>query len=606
VEEILRSRGKKVGSPPKAVGQLAQALLHAGLLNPQMLLEEQIEEFLGCMSDAATRAIDYVMVPGKLECPVPIDILMRAVGGSDNISDIGTLFGKIDLFRWSLDNQDDIFIHPRLRIEAELICARRLGTAQAEAEVAIRILNSANPSSYRSYERRFILDFVHSLGPDGPYGQRYSQYYLEIARALTELRTRKGFVDPSLMLQEATLRRSFIREARNSLPIPGIDPADVLEEARSVVDCALDEFVGSRSPGLKRICANLKVERAAIYGFRSVQRLLQGAPLAEVWQFYLAARDSARAATYATNTYYPTDVSLWVPADLLEKADWNDEQRAELVADIWDALERVDSDQLDIDQREQFEKRRFKVGQTLNHEELQEDSLRVLQASGSRAGFFLYARSIGGLAFGHEKLEDVHIKSAEEAATYLEENWDQIHDDARCLRYLLRCRWLTSTRTYLFGSTRAPLPADEQHLGILLRLVEQLRLVEGALGDPRTLYLLAVLKWRLLREYDAKELWRELSRETDFNDPRRVVRHHLWTNSERNPQIFHGRVVHARPESGRFRVRVEEIRQEVDLFHRDFRDIKLRQGAGVPGGFHIAFNYIGPIADRPRRRGEGL
>ncbi len=601
-EEILRSRGRRVGSPSKAVGQLAQALMEAGLLNPQTLLEEQIDEFLGCMSDAATRAIDYVMVPGKLECPVPIDVLMRAIGGTENRTNIGTLFGRIDLFRWSTDDQDDVFIHPRLRIEAELICARRLGTSQAEAEVAIRLLNSASPSSYGSCERRFVLDLVHRLGPDGPYGFRYARQYLDIARALTEMRTRRGVIDPSLMLQEATLRRRLLRDAPT---LAEVDPAVVLEEAREVVDRALDEFGGSRSPGLKRMCANLKVERAAIYGFRAVQRWRQGAPLDEVWQFYLAARDSSRAATYATDTYYATDVSLWVPADLLKEADWSDEQRAELVADIWDALERVESDQLDIDQREQYEMRRVKVGHTLDNKELQHDALAALQASGSRAGYFLNARAVGGPAFGHETPEDAHVDRASEAAAFLEEHWDQIRDDARCLRYMLRCRWLTSTRTYLFGCERDPLPTEDRHLRSLLDLVEQLRLVEGALGDARTRYLQAVLQWRLLREHDARDLWRELSRETEFSDPRRVVRHHVWTDAEGKPQIFHGRVTTDRADRGRFRVRVEEIRQEVELLQRDFRDLDLRRGGGVPGGFHIAFNYIGPVADRPRRRGGG-
>jgi len=601
-EEILRSRGKQKGHPRKAVGQMAEALLNAGLLNPQTLLEKELEDLLGFMSDAAMRAIDYVMVPGKLGCPVPIDLLMRAVGGSENRGDIGMLFGQIDLFRWSSDEQDDIFIRPRLQIEAELICARRLGTVQAETEIATKLLNSANPSSYGSCERRFVLDLVHRLGPDGPYGSRYANQYLEIARALTELRTRKGVMDPSLMLQEATLRRRVFRDARSR---PGIDPDSVLEEAREVVDIALDEFGNSRSPGLKRMCANLKVERAAIYGFRAVQRLNQNAPLDEVWQFYLAARDSVRSATYATETYYASDVSLWIPADLLEKTEWSDEQRAELIANILDALERVDSGQMDVDQREKFEMRRVKVGQTLDHKKLQQDALDALQSSGSRAGFFLKACSIGKSAFGHKTLKDIHVDYASEAAAYLEGHWDQICDDARCLRYLLRCRWLMSTRTYLFAGERAPLPTENQDLRPLLELVEQIRSVEGGIGDPRMLYLQAVLQWRLLVPHDARELWLELSRETEFSDPRRVVRHHIWTDAKGTPQLFHGRVIADMTEHGRFRVRVESLHQEVELLQRDFRDMQLRRGSSIIGGFHIAFNYIGPVADRPRRRGGG-
>ena len=312
-EDDLRSRGtsQRQGTPEPA-GVLGQALIGAGLVDPRALLDQQLEEFMGEMSDSASKAIDFVMVPGKLNCPVPVNLLMRAVGGSESVIDIASLFARIDLFRWSSNDEDDIFVHPRLKIEAELIAARRLGTAQAEAQVAIELIGAANPSSYDSSERRFVVDLIHRLGPDGPFGRRYAARYLDIARALTDMRERRGVFDPSLMLQEATLRRRVLRDAPS---IPGVDPSAVLEEARQVVDMALDKFGSGTSRGLQRMRANLKVERAAIYGFRAVQQLKSGAAEQEVWQFYEAARDSARSAVFAADTYYASDVSLWVPAD---------------------------------------------------------------------------------------------------------------------------------------------------------------------------------------------------------------------------------------------------------------------------------------------------
>ena len=504
------------------------------------------------------------------------------------------------MFRWSSNDEGDVFIHPRLRVEAELISARRLGTSHAEAEVAVQLLTSASPSLYGGDERRFVIDLVHRLGPDGPYGRRYSRSYLKIARALTEMRTKRGVLDPSLMLQEATLRRRVFRDAPADL---GIDPASVLEEAREIVDLALDKFSGSDTPGLRRMSANLKVERAAIYGFRAVQRLKEGAPLHEVWQFYEAARDSSRSAVYAADTYIAVDVSLWVPNDLLKCTDWSTERHAELVADIRDALERVDSGQLDPDQLEQYEMRRIKVSQTLDDRQLEQDALKKLEQSGSRAGLFLRARAIGGALFGQGNPPPEELKKAARVVTFMKEHEDKIRDDARCLRYLLRSQWLKSTGFYLFGGERSPLPADSRDLQNLLNLVELLSGVEGGLGDPRTRYLQAVLRWRLGDERGARELWRELSYQTEFSDPRRVIRHHLWTDADGKPRIFHGRITKDEPGVGRFRVRVEEIRQEIELLQRDFHNVNLRRGADITGGFHIAFNYIGPVAERPGQRG---
>ncbi|HKH43162.1 MAG TPA: hypothetical protein VKM72_00700 [Thermoanaerobaculia bacterium] len=601
-EDDLRARGKANVRTPKPAGALGQALISAGLVDPKTLLDQKLETFLGVLTDAASKAIDYVMVPGKLDCPVPLNLLMRAIGGGDNLTDVANLFSGIDLFRWSPNEDDDIFVHPRLRVEAELICARRLGTSRAETEVALQLIANANPGSYGSCERRFVLDLVHKLGPDGLLGQRYAASYLHIARALTTLRTKTGTLDPSLMLQEATLRRRVFRDAPAEVDA---DSAAVLEEARQVVDLALGEFGGKTGRGLRRACANLKVERAAIYGFRAVQRLKSGAPPNEVWQFYTAARDSARSAIFAADSYYAIDVGIWIPNDLLRDGNWSDEQRAELVADILDGLERVDREQLAADELERFEQRRIKVGQTLGDNELQQSALDALERLGSRAGLLLQARALGGDLRGAGRATGEDISKAERVTSFMKSRASDVREDARCLRYFLRALWIDATQSYLFGGERAPLPERDEALDAVLALLENLGSLEGTLGDPRTQYLRAVVLWRLQREHAARDAWNTLSQESAFNDPRRVIRHHVWTEGGGMPRLFHGRVSSGNAERGRVRVQVDELRQEVELLQRDFPQVELRRGAGVPGGFHLAFNFIGPVADPPHRPRSG-
>ena len=604
-EDNLRAHGtKKRATIAKPSSALGEALVNAGLVDPKELLSQKLDDFLGSMSDAASKAIDFVMVPGKLNCPVPVNLLMRAVGGSENLVDVATLFSDIDLFRWNSNDEDDVFVHPRLQIEAEMISARRLGSAQAEIEVALHLLKSASPSSYGNCERRFVLDLVHRLGPDGLFGRRYASHYVDIARSLTEMRKNRGFKDPSLMLQEATLRRRVFRDAPE---IPGLDQAAILEEARQVVDLALSEFCSNTTPRLRRACANLKVERAAIYGFRAVQRLKSGAGINEVWPYYQAARDSARTAVFAADSYFAIDVSIWVPNDLLGRGNWEPEKRAELMADIWDGLDRVEATHLDAEQKERFQERRFKVGQTMDDNPLKQEALVELDRLGSRAGIFLQAREIGGRLWGTGKATTEDTSKADHVLSFLRSHHDKIRDDARCLRYFLRSLWIVTTKSYLFGGERSSLPEQEETLREILTLLDTLSDMEGALGDPRTQYLRAVLMWRLQREHGAREVWDSLSRETAFSDPRRVVRHHVWTESGGHPRLFHGRITsvnHGRG-GGRARVQVEELRQEVELLQHDFSSVDLRRGTGVSGGFHIAFNFIGPIADPPRRLGDG-
>ena len=600
-ENDLRLRGSaKTSLPPKPVSALAEELIRAGLVNPKAILEQKIDDFLGQMNDAASKAIDLVMVPGKLGCPVPVNLLMRAIGGSEGLVDIAALFSGIDLFRWSSNDENDVFVHPRLLIEAEMITSRRLGTAQAEVEVALRLLRDASPSSNGNCERRFVLDLVHKLGPDGPFGGRYASYYLEIARALTDMRTKQGVKDPSLMLQEATLRRRVFRDAPE---MSELDPAAILEEARQVVDLALDEFGENARPGVRRMCANLQVERAAIYGFRAVQQLKSGLGLDDVWQFYRGARDSVRSAIFAADSYYAIDVSVWVPTDLLRLGHWDPERHAELMADILSGMERVDVGQLDQEQAERFHERRVKVAQTLDDNRLEQDALEALDRMGSRAGIYLQAKNIGGYLRGSGNATAEDVSNADRVISFMRKHSESILDDARCVRYFLRSLWLAATASYLFGGERSPLPDQENMLQEILSLLDILGDLEGAAGDPRTRYLRAVLMWRLRREDGAREIWKSLSQETAYSDPRRVVRHHVWTESGGQARLFHGRVTSDAVGRGRVRVQVEELRQEVELRQQDFPHLNLRHNANVPGGFHIAFNFIGPVADPPMRSG---
>ena len=289
-----------------------------------------------------------------------------------------------------------------------------------------------------------------------------------------------------------------------------------------------------------------------------------------------------------------------MPNDLVRDGNWSPEKKAELLADIWDGIERVDPNQLDPEQHELYETRRLRVAQTLDDNKLERDALASLDRLGSCAGIILQAREIGGLLIGTGKATAEDKDRAKRVIGFMGNHKSKVLEDARCLRYLLKNLWLVSTESYLFGGVRASLPEREETLLEILNLVETLGDLEGTLGDPRTLYLRAVLMWRLRREHPARELWHSLSQETEYSDPRRVVRHHVWTESGGRPKLFHGRIISHNLEGERARVQVEELRQEVQLLRRDFANQPWRYGANISGGFHVAFNFIGPIADPPR------
>ena len=109
------------------------------------------------------------MVAGSLNCPVPVNLLLRAATeqyGSIDSTLVSDLFRNLDLFRWESSDSEgnEWLIMPRLTLEAQLLCQRRLGSAQAEADCLLALIgsvrqgidNSKNGGSFQPSFSRFV------------------------------------------------------------------------------------------------------------------------------------------------------------------------------------------------------------------------------------------------------------------------------------------------------------------------------------------------------------------------------------------------------------------------------------------------------------------
>ena len=121
-----------------------------------------------------------------------------------------------------------------------------------------------------------------------------------------------------------------------------------------------------------------------------------------------------------------------------------------------------------------------------------------------------------------------------------------------------------------------------------------MRLPENPQVEAPVRYLEAVLQWVLGDFKPATAVWRNLSRDTDFDDRRRVVRKLIVTGASGQPVLFRGRLAATRT-PGHWSVELDGSPARVDLLERDFRGQTLRLGGEVRE-FRVAFNYLGPIA----------
>ncbi len=581
--------------PPKTL--MAQRLVEAGAKDAFEHLFDNRQRRAIESTDPAAQIIDLVMAAGSLSCPVPFNLLLRLTTDSHamSLTEASEIFGGLDLFRWVMDDENnELLVSPRIALEAELICRRRLGGAEGEARQIIALIGAIRGISVeRDHEKRFLFRVLRQVGPNGPRGNRYRDAYGRIARTLTKLRTHYGVIDASLVLQESAFRRHAVREG-------AVQQNDVimalLTDARDVVQTAIEDITTGSLYAPRRTQRYLKAELATLYGFIAYRQAAARYSNGEVWSTYLAARSSIRQAASATDNYFPMDVGLWTPADLLKMGNMNEQQRAELIADIYDTLDQIDLDVLGPEQRERFNKRRFKTGLAVGDQELSEAALADLVELGSPAGCYLQARQLAPDWDDHaETFSKGERAQAKSAAEFLDEHMSLIKGDPRSLSLLLECMWISEVGRRPFVNQRQPLPGTERATLLLLDVAT--RLNEACAENPRSMvrYLAATLTWVVGSERVALEMFRDLAQDTEYEDARRVVQHHLIADQHGHTQVFDGRV-EDEPHSGTCKVRLEGgSRQVVRLRTRDFPQDHIAYGRQVRG-FGVAFNFIGPIA----------
>jgi len=398
------------------------------------------------------------------------------------------------------------------------------------------------------------------------------------------------------MLQESTLRRSHVRTH-------SLDPdekATLLDEARAAIDealQALERSSGHRLYASRRTRDNLWVERAATYGFLATDSAQRGSNNREIWSSYKAAREAVRMATGRVDTYFPLDIGLWIPADILREAQsLGTSEKLELEADIRSTLDDIDPESLDPAQLEMFQRQRLRVGEVLADVPLAEEAFAALAAAGSTAGYYLRARALAPKR--PETGEIVTLedrKAATKTVKYLRSVYDKIAGDFRCLTLLLSCEWVSSTGRWLFRGERQPLPFQaEDRLRIRNILLD---LLYSAPNEVRTRYryLDAVLNWLTTDEAGARESFRALAAETEYVERARVVRRNTITDETGQPVLFSG-IVERQLEDLRWSVFVDTLSRRVDFLESERGKINVAIGRNLRG-FAISFNYLGPIAD---------
>ena len=588
-EQRVSEKSQVTQSKVSATTALQAALLQAGLISAESLVADKAVE-----REGFTEMQDFtslVMVAGQFGLTIPLELLTRAWGKKSSWRLPG-YFEDTDFFQWYEDVVGNVEVGPRNSLEATLVVQSRLGGAKLETEYIKRLLQAVRESGTGFGEDReisFAVELVRAVASKGEF--RFKDYLRDLSLVLRGLRENSGVANARLMLQEANLLREWAKR-QDILGIRDQSIDEAFDQVQPILRQALELTSGDRRN--RRLETFLLVELAT--ALASSAKHKSQSPTEVIDLFNSARKAIHEARLIEPSNYHAIDVLAWATHDVLDLSLLDENSRADALADVLHAFQVTDSSELDPDQLENFHRRRFEYAQLLDLEDMEANAFDELKRSGSRAGYFLRALSISGLSKEGKDVIDLKDPRLRKAYEYLDSYKTEIAADVRCLDLMLDLWWMTRTQTRLFDRERTSLCLDQPRWQELLDLVELQDVTRQSQRPVVLAFLRGLALFHTGNIVKSLEVFRNLQRESEVvRGRRRIIRSYLASTQTGDPRKFHGTVSRVFADGARGDVYVDELMQRIIFIPRDF-GTELRVNETM-GEFHIAFNFLGPIAD---------
>jgi tetratricopeptide (TPR) repeat protein len=604
-ESVLIRRLQQIPALDLASTALAHAMARAGILNELEDIFEGSQEIDGESVSPILVLTGLVMVPGRFGLQVPLEILVRAVGANE-FAKIAGLAEDIDIFRWYEDPFGNIEMGPRSSLEATLVVRSRLGGPGTEIEFAEKLLMEVRPNMGGTTSDRdiqFAVDLLRAIGAGGTEKHRFAPFFHRLALTLRRLREERGVESARLMLQEANLLREWAIDQGSDLQ-QNPEGRSALDQAYDAAEDVLGQAIdlASREERSKNFLAQLLVEQASLRAARSRYALESGADRRIAADQFMGARDALQdAQRLDPSNYYPLDVLGWssiyiIGSELLDQRD-----AIEVRADVLNAFQTADPEDFDAVQRVKLLSRRMEVYEQLGLQDLAEEDFELLRSLGSGAGFYLRAFQLAGLSSLERSLDSRTISELRKALEFLEQNRNAIRGDPRCLDLLLDLWWTVNTGHRLFEGERQVVSLGKNEWTDLQSVIRDLENTDGSRREFALPFLDAMAQFHLKNFPEAMRIFERVRRDSEqVRGRRRVIRSYLASKPSGVPEVYYGTVVSVSRGSmaaaTRGEVFVEGIRQNIPFLAHDFGGSQIEVGEALQD-FHIAFNFLGPIAD---------
>lgn len=604
-EKELDRMVKKGDVIPEFNNLLSIALWNAGLISSDNIFTVGLtnNEKDGSLF---SEVLGYIMVPGRFGLQVPLELLIRTLG-KEYIENFIQFINTVDIFRWNEDKMGNISIGPRHSLEAKLYVQSRLRGPSLEVKYAKELISNIKDDSevYDGIEIQFAVDLLKSIGSNGETGDYFLDFFEVLSNMLRELHEKRSISNPRLMLQEANLLREYVVKKSKYGNAPKLS-IELLNKAEDTLKYAL--IVLDTDERNKYFKSKILVELASILGTKATHILNSNSENKEsAFAVFSNARDLFfKARSLEPENYLPIDIMSWLTQNFLESNSLDKKTRFEVEVDIMHIFDLGEDYEFTSQQQEAFLTRKMTIMNIIGKEEFSDDAFKLLDDSGSSAGYYLKAVKMAGDI--SKKNIEYNFDGIQKAIDFLRSNLLRVSNDGRCLSLLMRLFWLSKVKKPIFYSERETIPFESEDWSYLLKIINIIQSLESG-HDNQLLNLLTAIAYFHLKDYNKSiDVFKDIERGSDFKvGRRRVIKSYLASNIDGTPMKFNGTVISVNNNGSKGEVYVEEIRRNIYFLPIDFNQPNIQKNETI-NNFHIAFNFIGPIADdalRVKVIGEG-
>lgn len=550
--------------------------------------EKQFEEIMG-----TEKLIAYICLAAQFNISTPFNLILRCFDW-DYALEVSGKINEIDFFRFEELRNGNLQVTARSAIEAKIVVKWLLedfkemlkDTLKLISEVTAKFDDFNLNQNYESMgsEVNFMVELIKAIGPNSDV-HSFEKSYEEIAGALSKKRL-EGIKNTSTIIQESML----YREAAKKIFVENENDWLKKHELAAKSQKLIEEEITHLQKNDGRNNHNLGL----LYGELAANLAMQIKDMTHsgkmnLENFKQSYENLIKALLYTRNllpeSFHGLDIAAWSCINVFSRVDIPDYEKMEIFTDTMAMFDSALDAYPQMSALEDYQRRLHEVADLSGNKEVAENAFEKLLEMGSGAGIYFNVKKKLKSTPLNARLDNEKIPLIQEILEYMGNYTQIICQDERCLRLMLRLKWLLYTKWPLMGSEKQELSLNKEQWTEIVEIIDRILSFTPEQLNAVLKYIRAIGLF-FLKDKNYKQAFKEL-RNVYFPFDKRIIMN--YTSNEE----YRGKIIRLSDENRSKTVfQIEGIIEPVPYFDRKFASEK-HELHDFFEHLEIGFNFMG-------------